>query len=323
MMSISIKDEDGRHTYFKLTNTVRMGEVFDTYLKGKDQALTRVRFLLDGRNVWEEDTPIDIELQDQDVIDCVEFWRSGSTIQETTGGAAAVVSTARARAAVAAAERARAAHQRAQVETGKKRNRYNAQSLLRSTKARKTSDEQALGQMSTVHGAMDLPSRNYPTFASSRNATGDRTERSKSTEGSEATGNTESTEDKKNADDMERTEDVKRAKDTEISDDAQTTEDTEVAEDEESMGDMETANDTESTDDLRSTDDAEVADNTERTEIPACVQTMLEDLQEKNDNLQKAQSELNRRVLMLAPLMFLAGLLPTVLWAVLKGSREF
>ncbi len=48
-----------------------MSKVFNAYAKRKGVAGGALRFLLDGQRINPEQTPGDLELEDQDQIDCV------------------------------------------------------------------------------------------------------------------------------------------------------------------------------------------------------------------------------------------------------------
>ena len=48
-----------------------MSKVFDAYAKRKGLDRTAIRFVLDGENVADFQTPKMLELEDQDQIDCL------------------------------------------------------------------------------------------------------------------------------------------------------------------------------------------------------------------------------------------------------------
>lgn len=60
----------GHSTYFKIEDTTRMEEVFDMYAQRNGVSASSLRFKLHGHAVWNYDTPMTLNLQDADVIDC-------------------------------------------------------------------------------------------------------------------------------------------------------------------------------------------------------------------------------------------------------------
>jgi small ubiquitin-related modifier len=48
-----------------------MSKVFNTYAQRKGVQMSSLRFLLDGERIADSTTPQDLELDDQDQIDCM------------------------------------------------------------------------------------------------------------------------------------------------------------------------------------------------------------------------------------------------------------
>jgi small ubiquitin-related modifier len=48
-----------------------MSKVFDAFAKRKGVQASSLRFLMDGDRVKEDDTPMGLELEDQDMLDCM------------------------------------------------------------------------------------------------------------------------------------------------------------------------------------------------------------------------------------------------------------
>ena len=63
--------QNGEETFFKVKANTKMSKVFNAYAKRKGVAGGALRFLLDGQRINPEQTPGDLELEDQDQIDCV------------------------------------------------------------------------------------------------------------------------------------------------------------------------------------------------------------------------------------------------------------
>mmetsp|Transcript_36054 Transcript_36054/g.43065 ORF Transcript_36054/g.43065 Transcript_36054/m.43065 type:complete len:97 (+) Transcript_36054:117-407(+) len=70
-ITIRVKDQTGEETFFKIKRTTKMSKVFDTYAQRKGVAAGSLRFLLDGDRVEGHQTPKQLELDDQDQIDCM------------------------------------------------------------------------------------------------------------------------------------------------------------------------------------------------------------------------------------------------------------
>lgn len=69
-ITIRVKDQNGEETMFKIKKTTRMKKVFATYAARKGVEATAMRFMLDGENINPESTPADLDLDDDDQIDC-------------------------------------------------------------------------------------------------------------------------------------------------------------------------------------------------------------------------------------------------------------
>jgi small ubiquitin-related modifier len=66
-----IKYQTGEETFFKIKKSTKMSKVFNTYAQRKGVQMSSLRFLLDGERIAETNTPQDLELDDQDQIDCM------------------------------------------------------------------------------------------------------------------------------------------------------------------------------------------------------------------------------------------------------------
>merc|ERR1719331_2904802 len=70
-ITIRVRDQTGEKTFFKIKKTTKMSKVFNTYAQRKGVQLSSLRFLLDGERIEENATPKQLELDDQDQIDCM------------------------------------------------------------------------------------------------------------------------------------------------------------------------------------------------------------------------------------------------------------
>ena len=70
-ITIRVRDQTGEETYFKIKKTTKMEKVFQTYAQRKGVQAQSLRFLIDGERIDGEQTPKQLELDDQDQIDCM------------------------------------------------------------------------------------------------------------------------------------------------------------------------------------------------------------------------------------------------------------
>jgi small ubiquitin-related modifier len=59
-----------------------MEKVFQTYAQRKGVDLNAIRFLYDGTRVQNDQTPVQLELEDNDCIDCMLYQSGGSSIHQ-------------------------------------------------------------------------------------------------------------------------------------------------------------------------------------------------------------------------------------------------
>ena len=67
----NLNQKTGEETYFKIKKSTKMQKVFDTYAQRKGVQASSLRFLLDGDRIQPDQTPKQLELDDQDQIDCM------------------------------------------------------------------------------------------------------------------------------------------------------------------------------------------------------------------------------------------------------------
>ena len=68
-ITIRIKDQTGKETFFKVKHTTKMAKVFAAYASRKGVHANALRFLLDGERLREEETPAMYNMEEQDQID--------------------------------------------------------------------------------------------------------------------------------------------------------------------------------------------------------------------------------------------------------------
>ena len=63
--------KSGEETFFKIKKSIKMDRVFATYAKRKGFATSSLRFLYDGNRIDSAATPKLLEMEDNDLIDCM------------------------------------------------------------------------------------------------------------------------------------------------------------------------------------------------------------------------------------------------------------
>jgi len=66
-----LAQQAGEETYFKVKKTTKMSKVFDAYAQRKGVQRKALRFLLDGERIQDDQTPDDLDLDENDQIDCL------------------------------------------------------------------------------------------------------------------------------------------------------------------------------------------------------------------------------------------------------------
>mmetsp|Transcript_31401 Transcript_31401/g.70336 ORF Transcript_31401/g.70336 Transcript_31401/m.70336 type:complete len:181 (+) Transcript_31401:80-622(+) len=69
-LTIRVKDQNGEETMFKIKKSTRLKKVFAAYAARKGVEASAMRFMLDGENIEPDSTPGDLDLEDNDQIDC-------------------------------------------------------------------------------------------------------------------------------------------------------------------------------------------------------------------------------------------------------------
>ena len=69
--AVQTHNKTGEETFFKIKKGTKMSKVFDAFAKRKGVQASSLRFLMDGDRVKEDDTPLSLELEDQDMLDCM------------------------------------------------------------------------------------------------------------------------------------------------------------------------------------------------------------------------------------------------------------
>ena len=77
-ITIKVKDQQGEETHFKIKTTTKFSKVFAAYAQRKGVDAASVRFMFDGTSLAADQTPADLDMEDEDVIDCMLAQTGGS-----------------------------------------------------------------------------------------------------------------------------------------------------------------------------------------------------------------------------------------------------
>jgi small ubiquitin-related modifier len=76
-ITLTVADQTGAKTYFKVRDNTRFEKIFNAYSKRKGIERTSMRFTYEGERLQDTDTPAKLEMEENDQID---------VFQEQTGG---------------------------------------------------------------------------------------------------------------------------------------------------------------------------------------------------------------------------------------------
>jgi hypothetical protein len=67
-----IRDQLGQKTKFKIRRDLRLGKVFNAYCKRHGVELGLLRFMIDGKRLQDDDTPLKLNINEGDEIEVVQ-----------------------------------------------------------------------------------------------------------------------------------------------------------------------------------------------------------------------------------------------------------
>lgn len=67
-LNLKVKSQDGNEVYFKVKRTTQFSKVMMAYCKKVGQDVESVRFLFDGQRLRPDQTPADLDMEDEDEI---------------------------------------------------------------------------------------------------------------------------------------------------------------------------------------------------------------------------------------------------------------
>lgn len=70
-LNLKVKSQDGNEVYFKVKRTTQFSKVMSAYCKKVGAEQESVRFLFDGTRIRPDQTPGDLDMEDEDEIDAM------------------------------------------------------------------------------------------------------------------------------------------------------------------------------------------------------------------------------------------------------------
>src|SRR5690349_9871586 len=70
-LNLKVKSQDGSSVYFKVKKTTQLRKLMEAYCKRVGKESTEVRFLFDGQRIEGDQTPQELEMEDDDEIDAM------------------------------------------------------------------------------------------------------------------------------------------------------------------------------------------------------------------------------------------------------------
>jgi small ubiquitin-related modifier len=70
-LNLKVKAQDGTEIFFKVKPTTKFGKLMDAYCGRVGVDATSVRFLFDGERLTREQTPGELDMEDEDEIDAM------------------------------------------------------------------------------------------------------------------------------------------------------------------------------------------------------------------------------------------------------------
>ena len=84
-LSLKVKSQDGNEVFFKVKKTTTFSKVMTAYCKKVGADMDSVRFLFDGQRLRAEQTPADLDMEDEDEIDAM-VQQTGGAGEGARGG---------------------------------------------------------------------------------------------------------------------------------------------------------------------------------------------------------------------------------------------
>lgn len=68
-INIKVVDGKGSEVFFKIKSSTKLGKLMDAYAERAGHVKSSVRFMFDGIKVKPENTPLDLDMNDNDTIE--------------------------------------------------------------------------------------------------------------------------------------------------------------------------------------------------------------------------------------------------------------
>eukprot|EP01067_Filipodium_phascolosomae_P005131 Filipodium_phascolosomae@DN3163_c0_g1_i1.p1 len=82
-MTIKVKNAQGEEVQFRVKKTTQFRRIIQAYCSRLGQTESTVRFLFDGERITAEQTPADLNMENEDVVDALVEQTGGGAIWET------------------------------------------------------------------------------------------------------------------------------------------------------------------------------------------------------------------------------------------------
>ncbi len=79
-LSLKVKAQDGNEVFFKVKRTTQFHKVMGAYCKKVGADMESVRFLFDGQRLQPNQTPQEVGMEDEDVIDAMVMQTGGAQL---------------------------------------------------------------------------------------------------------------------------------------------------------------------------------------------------------------------------------------------------
>jgi small ubiquitin-related modifier len=77
-INLKVKEQNGSTVYFKVKKSTQLRKLMEAYCKRQGKDISQVRFLFDGERIHEDQTPGDLQMEDEDEIDVMVAQTGGN-----------------------------------------------------------------------------------------------------------------------------------------------------------------------------------------------------------------------------------------------------
>jgi len=76
-INLKVKGQDGNIVHFKIKRKTQLKKLMEAYCARQSLQMEQIRFLFDGQRLREQQTPDELDMEDDDVIDAMLFQVGG------------------------------------------------------------------------------------------------------------------------------------------------------------------------------------------------------------------------------------------------------